>query len=319
MANTSAASFVKNAISQGVQAYGLSLEDVAFLRAFPVRRVNKRTGTYYTFDRDDLQRLPHDGRRVPGGLAKFSNMGFTAGTFTCEDIAANIAVDADEVNDWAGTMNAQQFYSGQAASMVLRIAEDRWATDYFATSKWTATGSDAVPSTKWDSADGGDPRGDIRKGVKALTTILGHEPQSLLGVCGPEVWQTLEAHPAFTDWAGVVNAQGVGLTGREQVARALGLRDIVVSYANKVTSLEGATDVTAAVLGKHFLVLNANPAPFDLADPTAACTFVSSPLSVRTWQQPGTKPGSFVAEASIQLAFKQVAAPLGYLCATVLT
>jgi len=326
MAKIHQGSFVKNAISQGAQGYALDLGSVVSMEAFPTRPTQgKREGSYYVFTRADMQRIQHDGRRAADGYAKGTEYGLGTDTYACEHISSRHLVTADEVASAGGIYDAKALYSAAEANMVLRIMEDRWATEFFTTGVWTATGSDSTPSTGWNATLAGSPRADIRQARDAIRAVLGREPMHLIGICGATAFSHLEMHPELVDWGGVANAQGdiaknALFNSREQVAAKLGLDAIYVSNANKVTSREGAGSETRAdIVGDGFLVLHVNPAPFDLQKPTAACTFVNKPLYTRTYTDDGLLEGSFYVEADIDLDFELVAAELGFFWQNVIT
>ena len=303
MANITAGSFPSNGIDRG--ALGFLPSDTsmfAAMRVFPVRTTATTTGSYLTFTRADQQRINTTGYLSPMGTADRIEVGATSSSFNCQAKAARYLVTHVEAKNAAGTgmYDPRMVHTTTVVSQVLRIVEDHWAGAYFTTGVW---GTDqSAPSTKWDSADGGDPIGNIGTAINTIAGQLDGGARGLVGVCGGSVWRTLQRHPAFKDFSGVINAQGTQLATIEKVAMACGLDNIIVSDAVKNTALDGVTQSNSAIVGDGFLVVKVAEA-FNPMDPTAGATFVSSPLTPRSYRTEELQTGAFWVEAMVEYAF----------------
>jgi hypothetical protein len=310
--------FVKNLIAPGFMGYAPTeaqiRESLAWSR-LPVVNVNKPSGSLLLETRASLQRSANEHALVPpSGRPSATEWKFTTDTFTTQEYGLEYVITKHE------RQNAQGIYDpdARAAKMlmlkVMRAVEMRFVTLAFATSVWTATGSDAAlgASVQWNSTGGGDPKGKVRDAKVAIQGVLDFEPRYVV-FSNKDVKTVLEYHAAFTDVVGILNGQRQTPADLPAIAAGLNVDDYGVSGLVKVTTNEGAaTTTTANVVPDGFLVLALTAGnPFEDLGPSAACVLVNEPLKTVSFPDPYAD-GATVVQARVDLLIKVLDAKLGY-------
>lgn len=317
--NTS--NFVKNLIAPGFHGFVPSeqklRESLAWTR-IPQIPVDKPTGSIMLEDRTSVQRTS-DIQALVGkdGVPSDTEWKFTTDTFTTEEYGLRYVVTRKEKQNAAGIYDPMRRATSMLMLKVLRAVEAKFVTSAFATSIWTATGSDTALTgdNQWNSTVGGNPKGVVQGAKTAISGILDFEPE-YVAFSGKPVEHVLQYHAAFTDVVGILNGQRMEPAQRPAIAAGLGLSDYAVSRLVQVTTNEGASSATtSAVVGDGFLVLalsEGNP----LADggPSAMGVFVNEQLRTRAFPHPEAE-GSTIVEAKCDLTFKVFDAKLGYFVA----
>lgn len=313
MSKVYGSSFPKDLIANGAHGFlPTNLDAFIATRAFPTRNVSKTVGSYIKWQREAMQRIQGHGFRSPVGVAEQIEFGFSTATFETQARSFRSLISADEKSNSAGVYDPKAVHNQTVMTMVLRAVEDYWASTYFTTSFWT---DQSAPSDKWDT-DASDPIKDVTDAVLTIESVLDGMADGLVGICGKDVARRLQNHPAFKDFAGV--RLSTAPAPLSKVAEALGLDEILVSSAVKVTSKEGATSATSDIVGDGFLVLKRGDV-FNGANPTAGVTFVKDPLRPRSYRSEDLEPGAEWCEASLKLDFVAPATELGVFIADVLT
>lgn len=302
MGNITAGSFPANGIAKGAMGFlPRDTSHFAAMRVFPVRTTAATTGTFSVDSQGDSQRIDTTGFLSPFGVAERVEVGSALTEFNCQMKGARYLTTHVEAKNAAATgmYDPRVRANGIALSKTLRVVEDEWASSYFKTGVWT---DQTTPTVKWNSDDGGDPIGDVGEAIDTVASQLDGGGSGLVLVLGAKTFRTLQRHVAFKDFSGVVNAQGTQMASHQKIAEALGIEDIIVSGAVKNTALDGDTASNSDIVGDGALLLK-SAAAFDLNDPTAGVTIVSSPLKPRSYRTEELQPGAFWTEATLEYDF----------------
>jgi hypothetical protein len=156
--------------------------------------------------------------------------------------------------------------------------EVAFATDFFKTGVWGATGTDtnfaSTPTTQWSDYANSDPIGDVETGREAIFSGTGKDPKDML--IGRGVWVKLKHHPDLIER--IKYTQKAILTV-DLVASLFELDRIMIGKAIYNTTKEGASTQTYSyIFGKSALMLYTPGRP-SLRTPSAGYTF--------TWNKMG--------------------------------
>lgn len=238
-------------------------------RAFPVVSVPKQSDLYFIYDRANWM-VGGAQKRAPS--SESAGGGYTQSTdnYRCDVWALHKDVDDQVRANSDAPLRPDQDATNWITENMLIEKENEWATDFFATAKWTTeTASDA-----WDLT--GTPVDDIRTAKTAVLALTGREPNRL--ICSVDVWHGLMDNDQIIDrLSGGATTQNPAMGMMENIARILELEEILVAKGIQNSAQEGATESTDFILGKHALLLYTPPSP-GLMIPSAGYTFVWSGL-----------------------------------------
>lgn len=306
-----------NHIARGAQAYFTSPNSTVWHRVGPIRSdVTDLTGRITVFSKADTLKQQHDGLRAADGKAKQSAFGASTSTYACQHYADAHFCDADTAKSHQNVgVDPRFLYGSYVMGNLHRIIEKKWRQALFVTGKWTNT--DTLSGTnQWNSSTGGDPRGEARDAKTAIRRLLGgHDDQvRYVGVCNAPVFDCLKTHPGLDNIGGLQAATPRDYSIME-VARWLGLDDIIVGGASENTAMLGQTASYSDVLADSFLVCVVPQNAMDVRQPTSMLTVVpdGTQMAPVFSEVPQTLKGSFHVEVDICLDFMLVDADLGYL------
>lgn len=306
---------VNTALTNIAVAYLQSADNFIATKAFPIVPSDKKTNTYYTYDRDDWFRS-EARKRAPGTRAAGGGYNLQTATYDAEvyavrkDIDDQIRANADPV------INMDRDATQWVTHQLLIKRETDWASAYFAASKWTGstTGGDLTGGTnftKWDD-DASTPIEDIRKQSVNVAQKTGYKPNVL--VLGPEVHKDLIDHPDILER---IKYTQKGVVSNDLLATLFDVERVLVPYAVKVTTAEAASsDTYAFVYGKSALLVYSAPAPSVMA-PSGGYQFVwtgyhgAQRTGMRIKRYREEPIASDVVEGEMSYDFKLVAADLG--------
>lgn len=237
-------------------------------KVFPNVPVAKQSDSYFQYDKGNWFRT----EAKPRGLSEESaGSGFTIDN-TPTYYAKVQALHKDIDDQLRANADAPIQLDRDATEFVMRglllRREKDWAAKYFTTGVWlgSSTGTDIVPSTKWD-ASGATPIADIRKEIGAVKTKTGIRPNTL--VLAEDVWRALQDSADFLDRIAVTQRK---IVTAELLASVLELDRVMIGGAVENTAVEGATDVMADLFTDKALLVYAAPRPSILL-PSGGYTF----------------------------------------------
>jgi len=274
-------------------------------KVFPLVPVNKQSDIYYEFSRNDFMR-DEAKLRAPGTETAGGGFGIAQSTYYSpvygfhKDIDDQTRANADSVLqlDRAATLFVTQ------KLMILR--EKAWLNAFFKTGVWS---TDVTPGALWSTTS--NPMQDVETGKLAVKGKTGFAPNTL--VLGSAVFSALRNNAAVRDQFKYVSAESINV---EMLARFFDIERVLVSGAVGATNIEGATDNTAFLAGKHALLCYSAPAPSLLA-PSAGYTFAWNAyvgsidgLTMAKFRMDPIKSDRL--EGELSYAQKLVATELGY-------
>ena len=250
-------------------------------RVFPNIRVQKRSDVFYTYDRGYFNR--NEARvRAPATEAAIAGFGLSTDSYMAKVVALKTQLA------WQVEANADTPVQLERANTELLLhkmlieKEVDWATNYFATSKWTTeyTGVAATPGTneivQWSDATSSDPIGDVRSARTDMMESTGYMPNTF--VMSQRVMDALVDHPDIVDrikYSGGVGNQNPARTTAEALAQLFEVDRILVMRAIRNTAAEGDTNAHSFIGGKNALLTFVPPTP-GLMTPSAGYTFTWS-------------------------------------------
>ncbi len=294
-------------------------------KVFPNIPVQQASDRYYIFNRGDFNR---DDMQIRAPGAESEGTGYNLDNTPSysvdvwalhKDIPDQIRANSDSV--LTPDLNATQFLTTKALIRKERL----WATNYFATGKWTnevagqAT-ADTTHVVYWNDYANSTPIEDMRRAKRSVhLTAGGFLPNKL--VLGPQVWDVLQDHPDFVDrikYGQTANPQlSPAMVSRKVVAELLEVDEILVMEGIYNSAVEGQTEASTYIGGKNALLVYSAPNP-GLMVPSGGYTF--SWVGLFGAGSMGNRISSFRMEwlksdrVEIEMAFalKQISADLGY-------
>jgi hypothetical protein len=249
--------------------------DDAFVadKVFPAVSVAKQTNKLAKYTKDYWFRDEAE-IRAPGQEAKGSGYGVdTSDTYSCDNFAFKDDIP-DELRD-----NYDQPFDPDNDSTALVIQklklrrEVAFATDFFKTGVWTATGSDTDYyglTKQWSDYANSDPIGDVENMREGIFSITGQEMNVLL--IGRAVRSKLKNHPDLIER---IKYTQKAVLSDDLIASLLDVKRLLIGKAIKATTKEGQTGSYSYIFGKSALGLYVPDAP-GLRTPSAGYTFTWS-------------------------------------------
>lgn len=276
-------------------------------RVFPGVRVDKDSGTYYTFDKkywfsDEAK------RRAPGQAYPRGEFGVSTGTYKTEQwaLAKDIA-DEEEANNQM-PMSLERAAVRWLGLKALIRKERQWASEFMATGVW---GTDKTVTNKWSDTTNGDPIGDIQTGRRTVSQATGFAPNAL--VLGEIVRDRLIEHPDVISRIQYVQAATPDSV-EAVLASLFRVGRILVAEAIYNSANEGQTATMAPIIDDDALLLYVTDAP-SIVEPSAGYAFYWEPGGGLGAIQPMYRDEEAQANLvrfKMQFDYKKVAADLGY-------
>jgi hypothetical protein len=257
--------------------------DTVFIagKVFPMLPVDKKSGRYFVYTKDDWFR---DDAQLRGIAQESAGGGYdidNTPSYSCSVWAYH--KDVDELEDAAADLplNMERDATRFVARKLVLRQEIQWVTDYFSASKWTgsSTGGDITPSPTWDDPSS-TPIEDIQVQQLSILQNTGFEANTL--VLGFAVYQKLIRHPDVIDLIKYGAGPGNPAVANEAaLAKIFGVDRVFVSKAVKNTAAKtpGSTTFTGAMIaGKSALLCYVNPSP-GIMEPSSGYTFMWKGIS----------------------------------------
>ena len=138
-------------------------------------------------------------------------------------------------------------------SRLMLKMETQFVSNYFTTGIWA---NDVTPSNLWSDYTSSDPIGDIETGKRAILSVTGYEPNTL--VLGYDVFIQLKNHPDLVDR---IKYTSSNVLTEDVMASLFGVPRVMVAKSVKATNNEGATAAYAFNYGKNALLTYSAPSP----------------------------------------------------------
>jgi hypothetical protein len=250
--------------------------DDAFVadKIFPMVSVAKQTNKLAKYTKDYWFR-DEAAIRAPGQEAKGAGYGVdTSDTYSCDNYAFK-----DDIPDELRENYDQPFDpdndSTQLVIQKLKLRREvAFASDFFKTGVWTATGSDtdyATTVTKmWSDYANSDPIQDVEDMREGIYSITGQEMSDLL--IGRAVYSKLKNHPDLIER---IKYTQKAILSADLIASLLDVKRLHIGKAIKAATKEGQTATYSYIFGKHALGMYVPDSP-GLRTPAAGYTFTWS-------------------------------------------
>jgi len=301
-------------------AYIQDAKDFVADKVFPNIPVMKQADRYFSYTKEFWFRT-NAKKRAPGTESAGGGFGLdNTPTYYCDVWAEHIDIDdqtrsnADQPIDLDrdGTMFVTQ-------GLLIR-REIQFMSTFMTASIWTgsSTGSDIVPSIKWDAATG-DPMADVDKEKSAVKSHTGFAPNCL--VVSNDVFYALRNNKLILDR---IKYTQRGIVTEELLAALFGVEKFLVAGAVLNSGAEGGTAAYGFMVSNCALLCYANNVP-SILQPSAGYTFGWQGMFGAGTQ--GNRIKTFRIEpkncdrieGEMAFAMKQTGADLGAFFTTVLT
>jgi len=283
------------------------------LRGMPNMPVAKQSDLYWIFDRDDFWRDDAeeraDGTESSGGSFTQSTDLYYARVYAHhKDVTDRQRANADDGIDLERT--ATRYVTEKL--MILR--ERLFATAFMGTGIWS---TDFSPTTKWDVSTS-NPIAEFQA-AKAIAQVSTGKRLNR-AIFGRQAYDTLlNNDDILSRITGGATTAMPAMVQRQFLAQILELDSIEIMDAIRVTSTKGAATTTRALIGPtDDVLLYYAPMTVGLNDVTAGIQFSwtgllgSTPSGIRVKRFRMEELEADRIEAEMALAYKKIAAELGY-------
>jgi major capsid protein E len=245
---------------------------------FPNVASDVQTGIYYAYDRTDWLRAEMKER---GPAAESAGSGWHVSLqppYYCRVNALHKDIDDQLRGNFRAPFDLDRDTALWLGRQAMLKKEADFVANYFGTGIWTGatnggdlTGVTGSPNAnqfkQWDQA-GSTPIEDLRKQKRNVGQVTGYTPNKL--ILGPQVFDVLCDHAEILDR---IKYTQRGVVTEDILASVLGIPEVLVPAAVRVTANEGAASPTSTFdYGKAALMLYAAPAP-SVMQPSAGYTF----------------------------------------------
>lgn len=243
--------------------------------AMPNLPVDKQSDLYWIFDRSDWYR---DEAKERADGTQSSGSGYNVST---SPYFAKVYAHHKDVTDrQRANADAAVAPDNSAVAFVMRKLlirrEALFITKFFLTGLWTnevtgvASGPTGAQFLRWDVSTS-DPVNDVRVGTEVVQGKTGYRPNKML--VSRQVWnRLLENDSILARISGGATPGAPAIVQRQLIAALLELDAIYILDAVVNSALEGATESTAFMAGKHALLYYA-PDSVNAEEPTAGVNF----------------------------------------------
>jgi hypothetical protein len=286
-------------------------------KVFPVVPVEKKSDSYFVYDKNDWFR-DEAQRRAPGTESAGSGYGLSTADYSCDKWAFHKDVDDDTMRNSDSPLNPKRDAAEYVASRMLIRKELQFVSDFLTTGIWgtDVTGVSGTPGAgefkQWSDFAASDPIEDVEAGKAGILSTTGFDANTL--VLGYDVFRKLKGHPDVLDRIKYTSSQTVTA---EMLARMFDIERVLVAKSVKATNKEGGTAAYGFAVGKVAALLHVADAP-SLLTPSAGYTFGWTGVSEGLGQTVGTSEfrmehlKSTRIESEFAFDNKVVGADLGY-------
>jgi hypothetical protein len=221
-------------------------------QVFPVVPVSKQSDLFFKYTkndwfRDEAQRRA-DATESAGGGYNLSTDSYQCDVYAFhKDIGDQTRANAD------APINVDREATEFVTSRLMLKMETQFVSNFFTTGVWA---TDATPSNLWDNYTTSDPLGDIETGKRAILSVTGYEPNTL--VLGYDVFIKLKNHPDLVDR---IKYTSSNVLTEDVMASLFGVPRVMVAKSVKATNNEGGTEAYSFNYGKNALLCYSAPSP----------------------------------------------------------
>ena len=238
---------------------------------FPIVSVNKQSDIIPAYDQSHWFR-DNAAVRAPG--TKSVGGGYTVvttATYFCNRFSRRFEIPDELRRNADAPWNLDEDATRFVTDKVQMRREVKFATDNFATGKWTTDKTGGTDFTKWNNYGSSTPEVDTTTYKDTVEALMGQEPNVL--AIGKQGHIQLKNHPSLMDR--IKYTQRAQLT-TDLIASLLEFDKYLVGRSIYTTTIEGTAEASVTytrIWGKNALMVYV-PATASLLTPAAGYTFV---------------------------------------------
>jgi hypothetical protein len=240
------------------QAWKNNSEDFIAEKLFPVIPVDKRTGKYWAYNKDNLK-VPTSDVRTGRSKTRESSFGKNLEDFgPLSEHALKDFITKDELEMTDAPLSAESDVVDTLSEKMAIIQEKALAQ--FVTDPAVIVHNDQLSGTsQWNDYGNSNPFDDIKQACIQGRSHMLKTPNTL--TFGWETWLTLVDHPDLL--ARIVHTQTGVVTTADMLKlfAPYGITNILIGKVQENTGKEGAADSLASVWGKDALLAYVTPTP----------------------------------------------------------
>lgn len=252
------AAYVDRALTNLTQAYLNDAADFMAEKLFPVVNVEKPTGKYWIYNKNNLL-IPSSTLRTGRSETKEASFGKTLGNYgPLNEHALKDFISRDEYKQTDAPINVESDVVNFLNEKMLLAQENDLATQLSDTAIIT-NNTTLSGTSQWSDKANSNPFNDIKTAVIAMRGDALKSPNTV--AFSFESWLEVIDHPDFLDrikWS----RTGV-MTEADfiQLFAPYGITQVFIGKAQKNTATEGQTATVGSVWGKHVWVAYITPTP----------------------------------------------------------
>jgi hypothetical protein len=242
----------------------------------PPVKVDKMTGTYFTWTKDFWFRREAGALRAPS--AGYTRIGTGVSTSTYRALERGFEeLVSDVIRAASQTPESLDVQAVAHLTEILQIELEKLvAAAAFVNGVW-GTSSALSGTDQWSDLANSDPINDADVAKRTIRRATGAEP-NFLGI-GALTWEVLKEHPLILD---KYKHTQTGIMTEDLVAAALGVPQLTVMKSIENTADENITFAGADIWTDSALFLVRTPTP-DLMVPNGAYTFIWDEIGNFPW------------------------------------
>jgi hypothetical protein len=298
-------------------AYVQSQDNFIADRVFPVLPVEKQTDLYYLYNKGDFLR-DEARKRAPSTESAGGGFDLTTASYRCEPEAFHKDID-DQTRANADSVLSLDTAATQYVTQKLLIRRERqFVTNFFGSGIWgtdvtgVASGPTAGQFLRWDVSTS-TPLANVEAGKRAILGATGFIANTM--VVSYEVFSALRDNAAIRDQFKYTSADSID---EAMMARYFGVDRFLIFKSIYSSGIEGGTQTTGFIAGKHALLCYSAPSP-SLMMPTAGYTFTWSGytgagaygIRMSKWREQKLRSDRIEGEMAYDM--KKIAAECGYM------
>jgi len=250
-------------------------------KIFPQYPVAKKTDKYYKWERDSFNRVGEMKPWAYGTPVENVEPKFSDDTYSCDVYALGTSMNQDEVANADAALRIRQAKLLNLTTNVRIDRERKFLNTFFAAGAWgtdwtgVASNPTATQVIHWDDYTNSNPVEDVIRMKTEMFVASGGVGRPNVALVTQDVMDVLYTHPIIIAQAsgGATRANPTYRLENADVARALGLDEILVQDALENTAAEGAAEALGFMESKKFALYYRQPAGGGWMVPSAGFIF----------------------------------------------
>lgn len=223
---------------------------------FPTITVNKRTGIFFEYGKDDMDIAGNDVR-APGASAAVIDYTLKQNTYgPLVDHSLKMKIPLENQENYMDPLDPFRDASIQLTKRAKLYKEVDAFNKLSDTS--VVTQNSSLASSQWSDYANSSPLSDLTTAFDTLAASIMKPRNELTVVMGYPVFSQLINHPEIIER--FKYSQAAVITA-DMLRNLFQVKEVIVGYAVKKTSVEGQTDTTDYIWGKNVWVMYIEPTP----------------------------------------------------------